>query len=195
VASATVVVGSAVAIANESGTLGEKYPSTALAAVLGGAPSLTSEVSTLWHNPIFYSESTHVIQFVSSLKHAHAGMTLLLTPNVETEALLHLGIANAVGASQPCQESLSSQGPGRAAQEVRALRPGGILVTSNVPTDAGVLLPIEQYTLTLLRDRFTLREIAADGHGMRAFRMTKLALVTTPPPAAPSPPLGQPGCA
>ncbi len=195
VASATAVFAGAMVIANESGTLGEKYPSTALAAVLGDAPSLTSEVSTLWHNPIFYPESAHVIQFVSSLKPGHAGVTLLLTPNVATEALLHLGIANAVGSSQPCQESLSSQAPGRAVREVRALRPGGIVVTSSVPTDAGELLPIQQYTFTLLRDRFTLRLIAADGHGMRALRMIGLAQVTTPPPANPLQPTVPSGCA
>lgn len=196
IASGTVVFGGAMIVANESGTLSEKYPTTALAAVVGRAPSLTSEVSALWRNPIFDLESAHVVQFVSSLGPRRAGLTLLLTPNVATEALLHLGTANAVGASQPCQESLSSQGPRRAAQEVRELAPGGIVVTSSVPSDGGVLLPLQQYTLTLLRDRFTLREIAADGQGLRAFRMTGLAPFQTPPPAAPPPATtGQPGCA
>ena len=198
IATGTVIFGGAMVIANESGTLGEKYPTTALAAVLGSAPSPTSEVSTLWHNPILDPASAQVIQFVSALKPRHASLILLLTPSVETEALLHLGIANAVGSSQPCQESLSSKGTERAAQETRALHPGGIVVTSNVPADAGELLPIEQYTFALLRDRFTLLEIATDGHGLSAFRMTRLLPVTTAPPTAPLPPTMaqvQPGCA
>ncbi len=195
IASATAVFGGAMIIANESGTLSEKYPTTALAAVLGSSPSLTSEVRDLWRNPVVDPSSAHVAQFVTSLGRTRSNLTLLLTPNVTTEALLRLGTANAVGSSQPCQESLSSQGPGRAAKEVRALRPGGILVTAEPPNDAGLLLPIQQYTLTLLRDRFTFQEIAADGQGLRAYRMTRLAPVVTRPPTVPAPPLVPTGCA
>ena len=195
IASGTAIFGGAVIVANENGTLSEKYPTTALAAVLGTAPSLTSRVSTLWHNPVVDPTSAHVVQFVSSLKPRRTSLTLLLTPNVETEALLRLRAANAVGSSQPCQESLSSEGPPRALHEVRALQPGGIVVTSSAPNDGGVLLPIEQYTFTLLRDRFTFHRLAADGQGLEAFRMTRLAPVAIPPPPAPAPPLVPTGCA
>jgi hypothetical protein len=194
VACGTVIFGGAVVVANESGTLSEKYPTTALAAVLGSGPSLASEVSTLWRNPVFYPEAAHVVQFVSALKPERTGLTLLLTPNVETEALLRLGIANAVGSSQPCQEQLSTQGSGRVAKEVSALAPGGIVVTGNGPNNGG-LLPIEQYTLTLLRDRFTLEEIAADGQGLRAFRMTQFLPIATHPSAVPLSTVIPTGCA
>jgi hypothetical protein len=195
IASATAISFGAMIVANESGTLGEKYPTTALAAVLGSSRSLTSEVRALWRNPVVDPSSAQVARFVTSLGRPRSNLTLLLTPNVATEALLRLGTANAVGSSQPCQESFSSQGPGRAAKEVHALRPGGIVVTSNPPNNAGLLLPIQQYTLTLLRDRFTFQEIAADGQGLLAYRMTRLAPVATRPPPAPAPPLIATGCA
>ncbi len=194
VASGTVVFGGAMVVANESGTLSEKYPATALAAVLGSAPSLTGQVSELWHNPLVDPESAHVVQFVSSLEPRHASLTLLLTPNVETESLLRLGTANAVGSSQPCQEQLSGQGPGHVAQEVRSLAPGGIVVTGTGPTNGG-LLPIEQYTLTLLRGRFMLHEIASDAQGLRAFRMTRFTPGSTRPSIVPLSSVPPTGCA
>jgi hypothetical protein len=195
IASGTAIFGGAMIVANETGTLRRKYPTTALAALLGNAPSLTSEVRRLWQNPVINPESAHVVEFVSSLERGRTSLTLLLTPDVETETLVRLGTANAVGSSQPCQESLSSQGPARDAKEVRALQPGGVVVTSTSPSDGGVLLPIEQYTLTLLRDRFTLQQIAADGKGLQAFRMTRLARLAARPPAAPLRPGVAPGCA
>jgi hypothetical protein len=188
IASATAVFAAAMIVANEWGTLGKKYHTTGLAAVLGSAPSLTSEVGALWRNPLIAPESTHVAEFVSSLDAKHLGLTLLLTPDVETEALLRLDEANAVGSSQPCQESLSSQGPPRVAKEIQALVPGGVVVTSASPTDGGVLLPIQTYILTLLQDRFTLQEIAGDGRGLRALRMTALAPIAAHPPPTPPPP-------
>lgn len=194
VASATVIFGGAMVVANESGTLREKYPTTALAAVLGRAPSLASEVSALWRNPLIDPESAHVVQFVSALQPRRTSLTLLLTPNVETEALLRLGTANAVGSSQPCQEQLSTQARGRIANEVRPLQPGGIVVTGS-GTNNGGLLPIEQYTLTLLRDRFTMKEIAADGQGLQAFRMTRFLPASTPPSAIPLSTVIPTGCA
>ncbi len=188
IASATAVFAAAMIVANEWGTLSKKYHTTALAAVLGSAPSLTSEVRALWRNPLIAPESTHVAGFVSSLDTKHLSLTLLLTPDIETEALLRLDDANAVGSSQPCQESLSSQGPPRVAKEVQALAPGGVVVTSASPTDGGVLLPIQTYILTLLQDRFTLQEIASDGRGLRALRMTALAPIAAhPPPTPPAP--------
>jgi hypothetical protein len=194
IASGTAVFFGAMIVASEAEDISEKYPTTALAAVLGGAPSLTSELSTLWHNPVVDPSSVHVAQFVSSLGRLRTSTTLLLTPNVETEALVRLGSANAVESSNPCQESLSTQAPGQVAKTVHSLQPGGIVITSTAPNNAGTPLPIEQYTLALLRARFTLREIANDGKGMRAFRMTGFAPVAVPPPAVPAPPLIPTGC-
>ena len=172
IASGTAVFLGAMVVASEGHDISEKYPTTALAAVLGGSPSLSSELSTLWRNTVVDPSSVHVAQFVSPFGSRHASPTLLLTPNVQTEALVRLGRANALESSNPCQESLSTQAPGHVAKAVRSLQPGGIVVTSTAPNDAGTLLPIEQYTLELLRARFTLQEIAADGQGMQAFRMT-----------------------
>jgi hypothetical protein len=195
IASATTVFLGVTIVASERADISKKYPTTALAAVLGNAPSLTSAVRTLWRNPLVDQRSAHVVEFVSTIERGSAGITLLLTPNVETEALLRLRRANAMGSSQPCQESLTTQGPGRAAEEVAALQPGGIVVTSSAPADGGELLPIEQYTLVLLRDRFVLQEIAADGKGLQAFRMTRLASAPAGPPAVPLPPAVPVGCA
>lgn len=66
-------------VANEWGTLSKKYHTTALAAVLGSGPSLTSEVKALWRDPLIALESTHVAEFVSSLSAKHLSLTLLLT--------------------------------------------------------------------------------------------------------------------
>jgi hypothetical protein len=171
VASGTAIFLGAMIVASESEDISQKYPSTALAAVLGSAPPLGNELRALWHNPVVNPTAAHVVGFVSSLGPRRGGLTFLLTPSVETEALLRLHTANAVGSSNPCQESLSKQGSRRVAAAARSLRPGGIVVTSVNPQDAGQLLPIEQYALALLRGRFTLQEISSDGQGLQAFRM------------------------
>jgi hypothetical protein len=149
--------------------------------VVGRARPLGTELSALWHNPVVAPTAAHVARFVASLGPTRAGLTILLTPNVETEALIRLGTANAVGSSNPCQESLSQRGPERIAKAVHALRPGGIVVISESTREAGEAPPIEHYTFALLAARFTLRKIAADGRGLVAFRMI------LPGPAAPGP--------
>ncbi len=196
VASGTVIFLGAMIVASESEDISQKYPSTALAAVLGSAPPLDSELHALWDNPVVDPTAAHVVAFVSSLGPPdRGGLTILLTPSVETEALLRLHTANAVGSSNPCQESLSKRGPGRVAAAVRSLRAGGIVVTSGAAQDAGQLLPIEQYTLALIRTRFSLQEIGADGQGLQAFRMTLPAPAATAPVAAPQPVVPSFGCA
>jgi hypothetical protein len=195
VASGTAIFLGALIVASEHLEIGQKYRHTALAALLGGAPTLPTEVSALWHNPVVEPTAAHVVSFVSSLGDRHSSLTILLTPNVETEALLHLNRANAVGSSNPCQEALSQRSPERAVAGVRSLRPGGILIISVSPSDAGLLLPIQKLTFSLLRARFTLREIATDGRGLFALRMTE----PQPPTASGKPrlPTGPPnyGCA
>jgi hypothetical protein len=187
VASATAIFLGAMIVTSEGEDIGLKYPSSALAAVLGSGPPLGSELRTLWHNPVVDPTAAHVAASVSSLGSARGGLTLLLTPSIETETLLRLNTANAVGSSQPCQESISAQGPGRVATAVRSLQPGGIVVISTASQYAGQLLPIQQYTLTLLRRRFTLKEIDVDAQGLQAFRMTGLAIPTPGSVAAPQP--------
>jgi len=194
VASGAAIFLSAMIVASESEDISLKYPRTALAAVLGSAPPLGGALRALWHNPVVDPTAAHVVAFVSSLGSRHGSLTILLTPNVETEALLRLRTANAVGSSNPCQESLSKQGPERVAAAVRSLRPDGIVVTSGAPQDAGQLLPIEQYTLALLRARFTLQEIGADGQGLQAFRMIARLPVASPV-TAPQPVVPSFGCA
>jgi hypothetical protein len=199
VASGTAIFLGAMILASEEEDIRLKYPGTALAAVLGDAPPLSSQLRALWHNPVVSPTAVHVVAFVSSLGSTRNGLTLLLTPSVETEALLRLDTANTVGAGQPCQESFSAQGPGRVAAAVSRLRPGGIVVIGTTPQDAGQLLPIQQYTLALLQHRFKLREVGTDGQGLQAFRMTTLAGgqadSNTSPPSAPQPVLSvEPGC-
>jgi hypothetical protein len=48
------------------------------------------------------------------------------------------------------------------------MRPGGILVFSEITP----LPAIEQYTYEMLQARFALGEIATDGQGLRAVRLT-----------------------
>ncbi len=180
IASGTAIFLGAMIVASEGGDIGLKYPRTALAAVLGSAPPLGSDLRALWHNPVVDPTAAHVAAFVSSLGSKRDNLTILLTPSVETEAALRLRMANAVGSSNPCQESLSKQGPRRVAAAVRSLRPGGIVVTSVTPQDAGELLPIEQYTFALIRARFTLQVISADGQGLQAFRMIAPVPIASP---------------
>ena len=179
---------------SEADDIRAKYPTTALAALVGGAPSLTSEVSALWRNEVLDPTSAHVEDFVASIPGNGGSLTLVLTPNIETEALLRMNRANAVGSSQPCQEGLSSQAPPRARREVATLRPGGLLVTSTNPANGGLLLPIEEYTLALLRRRFVMEQIGSDGQGIVAFRMTRLVARPSRLPAVPKPGAGI-GCA
>jgi hypothetical protein len=194
---ATMFMG-ALVVAGERDNVARKYPHTALAALLGSAPSLTTQVRSLWHNPVVDPEAAHVARFVSSLGPSRAPLIVVLSPEVESEALLRLDRGNAVGTSNPCQESLSARGPSRVAAGVRALRTGAILVTGSAPTDGGRLLPIQQYTLAVIRSRFRLRQIGADGRGHKAFVLTAQApaqAVGARVIAAPAPVVPLTGCA
>lgn len=185
-------------VGGERHNVAGKYPQTALAALLGRSPSVITQLPSLWHNPVVDPQAAHVVRFVSSLGLGHPALIVLLYPSVESEALLRLDRGNAVGTSNPCQESLSTQGASRVATGVRALTAGTVLVTSSASADAGRLLPVEQYALALIRSRFTLRRIRADGRGLEAF-----ALAAHAPPAAvgagtlapPAPALPPFGCA
>jgi hypothetical protein len=196
---ATMFMGGLV-VAGERDNVARKYPHTALAALLGRSPGVTTRLRSLWHNPPVDPEAAHVVGFVSSLRRSHAALIVLLYPSVETEALLRLDRGNAVGTSNPCQESLSGRGPSRVAAGVRALTTGAVLVTSFASADAGRLLPIERYTLALIRSRFTLRQIGADGRGLQAFALVAHAPAKTFGGRAlaapkPEPPVPSFGCA
>jgi hypothetical protein len=189
-----IFIGSLVVFA-ERGNAELKYPTTALAAVLGRSAGIATELRSLGHNPVVEPEAAHVAGFVSSLGRRRDTLTIILYPSVESEALLRLDRANAVGTSNPCQESLTSLGTARVATEIRALRPGGMLVTSSSPADAGTLLPIQQYALALIRSRFTPHRIGADGHGLDAYVMSAPGPAGVHPTAAPAPVQGPFGCA
>ena len=186
---ATLFMGAFV-VAAERHNIARKYPRTALAAVLGSSPGLTNQVRTLWHNPVVDPDAAHVARFVATLGVGRARLIVVLPPQVESEALLRLDQSNAVGTSNPCQESLSARGPARVLAGVRALRTGAILVTDTPSTDGG-LLPIQQYTLAVIRSRFRLRQIGADGRGHRAFvlaardREQAFGVIAAPAPTVP----------
>ncbi len=195
VATATAVFLGAMIVASEADDISQKYPTTALAAMLGSGPrTFEGALTTLWSNGYWEGGAVRVVALVSSLRPRPRSLELLLTPFVETEALLHLGTANAVESSNPCQESLSTRSPAQIANGVRALRPGGVLITSADP-ELGRLLPIERYTLALLRARFTLRQIGADRQGLQAFRLTTPAHALARLPPAPRVPVSPFGCA
>jgi hypothetical protein len=188
----------ALAIAGERGNVASKYPRTALAALLGRSVSVTTQLRSMWHNPVVDPEAAHVARFVSSLGRSHTPLIVLLYPSVASEALLRLDRGNAVGTSNPCQESFSDAASSRVEAGVRALRTGAVLVTSAAPADAGRLLPIQRYTLALIRARFTMRQIGADGRGLKAFVLAAPAPATgvgAGVPAAPGPTLPRFGCA
>jgi hypothetical protein len=183
----------ALVVTGERDNVARKYPHTALAALLGSSPALTTQVQSLWHNPVVNPEAARVVQFVSSLGRSQAPLIVVLPPEVESESLLRLDRGNAVGTGNPCQESLSARGPLRVTAGVRALSPGAILVTSFAPTDRRRLLPIQKYTLAVIRSRFRLRQIGADGHGHTAFVLATHApapavgarVIATPAPFVP----------
>jgi hypothetical protein len=183
----------ALVVAGERDNVARKYPHTALAALLGRSAGVTTQLRSMWRNPVVDPEAAHVVRFVSSLGLGHAPLIVLLLPSVETEVLLRLDRANAVGSSNPCQESLSDSGTSRVAAGVRALSTGTVLVTSAASAGAGRLLPIEQYELTLIRSRFTMRQLGADGRGLKAFVLAAHAPATdvgagvlaAPPPTLP----------
>jgi hypothetical protein len=189
---ATMFMG-ALVVTGERDNVARKYPRTALAALLGSASSLTTQVGSLWNNPVVDPEAAPVVRFVSSLRLRRAPLIVVLPPEVESEVLLRLDRGNAVGTSNPCQESLSARGPSRVSTGVRALSTGAVLVTGDASTDGGRLLPIQRYTLALIRSRFRLRRIGVDGRGHRAFVLAAYApahavgarVVATPAPFVP----------
>lgn len=114
---------------------------------------------------------------------------------MQTEALLLLGAANAVGSSDPCQENLSITAASRVRRQVSALRVGGIVLIGQGPPEIGTLLPIQLYTYRLLQARFTLRLIGTERPGLRAFRMTGTTNRSLATVVAPAPTPGYGGCA
>jgi hypothetical protein len=194
IASAVAVFLGAMIIASETEDIDHKYPSTALAAVLGGAPPLNDAMSALWGNPVVDPAAAHAAEFISSLPEKGTSLTIMLTPIVTTETLIRLDAANAVGSSNTCQESLSLDGPQRAAKAVRSLPAGGIVVMSRSAEDAGKLSFIQGYTFALLQARFKLDEIASDGRGMVAYQMLERRPAVAPHATAPPPEPGY-GCA
>jgi hypothetical protein len=190
VATACVCFFGAFVIAGEGSAIKVKYPTTPLAAVLGDGPSLGSDLQVLWNDPVVDPDAAHVAQFVAAHRPPGAPVTILLTPSVQSEALLRLGAANAVGTTNPCQDSFSTRGTARAASGVAELAPGGILVTTVGPED-DVLLPIQQYTLALLRARFVTHVVATDGGGVELLAMTALRARAAAP--VPVPPVTVPG--
>ncbi len=195
IATATVIFLGAMIITSEHTNITHKYPHTALAALLGNAPPLTTEIHTLWQNPIVDPTTTHIVNFIIPLWNKHTTLTILLTPNIESETLMHLNTANAAGSSNPCQESLAQQGPARVAAAIHTLPPGGILITSTSPQDAGEILPIQKYTLAQLEAHFTLHQLDTDRHGLQAFRMSTPTPTPTPPTTPPRWAIPAHGCA
>lgn len=171
---ATVAIGVAMfigafVVSAERDRVAEKFPHTALAQLLGTSPGLTSLVRSVWDDPVVNPEAAHVARFVTSLGRSRAPLIVVLAPDVESETLIRLDRGNAVGTSNPCQESFSTLGPSRVVTGVHALSTGAILVTSTGPTAEKRLLPIQRYTLALIRSRFRLRQIGADARGHAAF--------------------------
>lgn len=170
VASSTAVFIGALIVVGERQNIEAKYPNTALAAVLGDGAPVGAGLQTLWRNPVVEPSATHIVDFVKSLEGERSSLTLLVNPNIETEVLLRLGVANAVGSSNPAQEAISKRAVGRMSAAVSSLQPGGIVVVGEYEP----LLEVEEYALSLLRRRFNLERIASDGNGLVAMRTREL---------------------
>jgi hypothetical protein len=170
-ASATAVFFGAMIVASQTKNIGLKYRSTALASVLGLSTPLGTQLRTLWDNPVADPSVVHIVKFVKSLKYHGTSLTLVLGVNVESEALLRLGVANAVGSSNPPQEAIAPGAPARIAAEIGSLRPGGVLVI----TEAEQIPGLELELASELEQRFSFKEIANDGKGLRAFRLNARA--------------------
>ncbi len=195
IATAAVIALGAMIVASEREDIGLKYPTTALAALTGSAPPLGRALSRLWSNPVVEPVVGRIESFVRSLPGPRKNLTLLVTPDLATEVMIRLGFVNEVGLATPCQETLSKRGPERAAKEVRSLRPGAIIVYSNTSQEGGGATPLEYYIYSLMEARFTMREIAKDGRGLYAVRLT--TPINPHPARVPLPPIGPSpiGCA
>jgi hypothetical protein len=172
----TVAVGlfGGLVVASQVSSVSYKFPTTLLGELVGVGGSRPATIDQLASNPVVNPGVTNVTQFVRTLHRGRFGLTIVLSPPIETESLIRLGEGNAVGASNPCQESLAPTGAVRVLAAVRVLNPGGTLVVST-PADAaalGALLPIQTYTLQLLATRFKLRLIASQ-FGVEAFQLER----------------------
>lgn len=186
VAFATSVFLGTMIVVSESGDIVQRYPNTALASVIRSKP-LDTQLQALWRNPTAVPMTAHVVSFISlvrSFRFGHANLTILLSPLVVTESLLRLDVANAVGSSNPLQESLSAQASRRVSVAVRSLRPGGIVIINSSRGAARELTGPQRFAWAQLQKRFKLKEIAHDGSGLRAFLTTEPAVATgsTPRP-------------
>jgi hypothetical protein len=166
-ASAAAVFFGATIVASQTGNIELKYRSTALASVLGLSAPPGTRLRALWNNPVVDPKVLHVVRFVEALRYRYTSLTIVLSPNLTSEALLRLGAVNPVGSDNPVQEEIAPGAPARIEAEVSSLRPGGVLVISEREQIPGFELSIADQ----LQRRFAFEEIANDGKGLQAFRM------------------------
>jgi hypothetical protein len=169
IAGAAVVFFAALVLAGERRSIETKYSSTALAAVLGSSAPLGSQLAALSHNPVVEPATTRVVTFVKSLRRGYTSLTVLLGPFIETEVMLRLDTGNTITSSNPIQEAISRRSDSRIAAAVRSLPPDGVVVINETEH----VLALQEYAFSLLQRRFTLRQIAAGGSGLRAFLLTE----------------------
>ncbi|MHB8689900.1 MAG: hypothetical protein ACYDHH_01515 [Solirubrobacteraceae bacterium] len=148
----------------------QRFGETALGTILEHPGRTTASFTTLADNQPVTGGAVVVQQFVSSLRIGRRQLALLADPLIESEALFRLGMGNAAGTSQPCQEDLSQTAPPRDLARVRQLPVGSVLVLGSGPF--GSLARTDQYSLALLEARFKLRPIGTDGRGLAAYSLS-----------------------
>lgn len=180
----------------QHGNIDLRFGQSALGVLLEHTDRFAPDVRALVDNPPVEGGGVAVEALVRRLHLEHQPVTILSIPAVESEALIRLGIANAAGTTQPCQEDLSRTAPARALARARALPVGSALILGTGPLYSP-LAPIDAYSLKLIQDRFVLRLIGGGGAGLAAYTLSSVRPTwhggaAVPPP--PFQPIGSPGC-
>jgi hypothetical protein len=199
VAVASVTFVGALLIAAERTPIDLRFRYTALGTLVEHPERFGDDLRTLKDNPAVFPQSVQVANYVRSLHIGRRPLMLLTQPMYDTEALLRLREANAVGSSNPCQEEISPSGASRLLTAVQHLNPGGVLVTIIGPT-YGPLTALQNYEQKLLVSRFNLRPLRPSGDGLVAYSLGAVRSVwggglsyahDEPPPVK----VPSPGCA
>ncbi len=167
-------------------SIGERFPRTALAHAFPGGSSLRGALHRLWHPPPLDPRSPEGVALLDRYMPDQSRVLTLVAPDLETEILMRSGRANELPLSYAREDSfVSSQYVGVLRRAVDDLEPGDRLLMQRdglkvldaprarpsadpfaqpvVASDS--LVPLQEWTLQRIGQRFELRVIHRDDQG------------------------------
>ena len=169
-------------------TVGDRYPSTALAHLVPGGSSFAEDAERLWDLPPLAPGTAEAERLLDRYFPEDEAL-VLVEPDVGTEALLRSGRANLLPISYPWQDEVDPDTALPPVEEaIAALRPGTLALLQRPPGPGAEptvqqlfgnvppgerLGPLAQEALDLIQQRFELETVAEGGDGLYVVRLVE----------------------